>query len=89
MGLEKELGFEQDIHPLFLSIDDEKVMNPEEISKILNVHPESVRRWCRDGKLPSYNFGGKYVIMGDEFKAFAKNSRIQPKWQRELNKDEF
>lgn len=84
MGLEKELGFEQEIHSLFLSIDDEKVMNAEEVSELLKVHPESVRRWCRNGKLPSYNFGGKYVIMGDEFKEFVKKARIQPKWQSEL-----
>lgn len=63
-----------DIHKIF-EVDDDAVLTPEEISEMLGFHIESVRRWCRSGKLDCYSFGGKYVILGSEFKAFMERSR--------------
>lgn len=63
-----------DIHKTF-EVPDDAVLTPEEIANRLGVHIETVRRWCRAGKLDSYNFGGKYVIVGSEFKAFMERSR--------------
>jgi excisionase family DNA binding protein len=70
-----EHEFEVDIHPIFADIEDDAVLQPEEIAKMLCMSPESVRRWCRQGKLASYNFGGKYIIVGDDFKRYMKQSR--------------
>ncbi len=33
-----------------------------EVSKRLGIHPESVRRLIRDGKLPAIKFGNKWLI---------------------------
>ncbi|NRD80144.1 helix-turn-helix domain-containing protein [Bacillus sp. BRMEA1] len=64
------------IHSIF-EVADDAVLTPEEISEIVGFHSETVRRWCRSGKLDCYNFGGKYVIVGSEFKAFMERSRCQ------------
>lgn len=38
------------LHKLF-DVPDNTILNPEDISKLLNMHVESVRRWCRQGSL--------------------------------------
>lgn len=60
----------------FFDIDDEAILSPDEIAKILGMHPESIRRWCRIGKMDCYTFGGKYIILGSDFKKFMKFSKI-------------
>lgn len=81
----KNLQFE-DIHQLF-EVDDFEVLHVEEIAKLTRMHVESVRRWCRTGKLPSYQFGGKYIVTGSDFKAFMKRSKVKPKWEQIIKKD--
>ncbi|USK30836.1 helix-turn-helix domain-containing protein [Bacillus sp. CMF21] len=76
--LEKQLGLQPLLHPLFNSIDDEGVFTPEEVAELIGRHPESVRKWCRDGKLDSYRFGGKYSILGSDLKRYMKNCKRQP-----------
>ncbi|OIJ13809.1 hypothetical protein BKP35_08500 [Anaerobacillus arseniciselenatis] len=71
----------EDIHAIF-DVPDETVLHPEEIADLLNMHVESVRRWCRNGKLPSYSFGGKYIVVGEDFKAFMKKAKVTPYWDR-------
>jgi excisionase family DNA binding protein len=63
-----------DIHKIF-EVHDEAVLTPEEIANRIGFHIETVRRWCRDGKLDCYSFGGKYVIVGSDFKSFMHRSR--------------
>lgn len=63
-----------DIHVNF-QVDDNEVLNPEQIAKMLNMNSESVRRWCRQDKITHYSFGGKYIIMGKDFKTFMRASR--------------
>lgn len=33
-----------------------------EVSRRLGIHPESVRRLIRDGKLPAIKFGNKWLV---------------------------
>lgn len=42
-----------EIHPIF-DVPDEAILLAEKIAELLGFHPESVRRWCRSGKLSSY-----------------------------------
>jgi excisionase family DNA binding protein len=51
-------------------IKNEKVFTPEMIANMLGFSTETVRNWCRCGKLKSYSWGGKYVIKGSDFKKF-------------------
>lgn len=69
------------IHGIF-DVEDEAILHPEDIAEVVNMHVESVRRWCRQGKLPSYSFGNKYIIVGEDFKNFMKRAKVTPKWAR-------
>ena len=42
-----------------------------EASKILNVHPETVKRLIREGKLTATKFGNKWIMELDRLQAFA------------------
>ena len=42
-----------------------------EASRILDVHPETVKRLIREGKLPATKFGNKWIVERDRLQAFA------------------
>ena len=42
-----------------------------EASKILDVHPETVKRLIREGKLNATKFGNKWIIELDRLRVFA------------------
>jgi excisionase family DNA binding protein len=78
-NIEKELGLVPEIHPVFKNVHDDEPLNPEKIAEMLGVSVETVRRWCRTGKLANYNFGGKYVVLGSDFKTYMLNAKSRPK----------
>lgn len=63
-----------EINPYFKAIPDEAVFSPEQVAQILNKSAETIRRWCRQQKLPSY-CQGAYVILGNDLKQFLIQSR--------------
>ena len=42
-----------------------------EASKILDVHPETVKRLIREGKLSATKFGNKWIMERDRLQMFA------------------
>ncbi len=42
-----------------------------EASKILDVHPETVKRLIREGKLTATKFGNKWIMERDRLQVFA------------------
>lgn len=42
-----------------------------EASKILGVHPETVKRLIREGKLTATKFGNKWIMERDRIQVFA------------------
>lgn len=42
-----------------------------EASKILDVHPETVKRLIREGKLTATKFGNKWIMQRDRLQVFA------------------
>jgi excisionase family DNA binding protein len=42
-----------------------------EAAKVLKVHPETVKRLIRDGKLPATKFGNKWLVEKDRLAVFA------------------
>jgi excisionase family DNA binding protein len=70
-----------ELHPIF-EVPDDSVLHIEDIAELTRMHKESVRRWCREGKMTSYCFGNKYLITGKDFKEFMKKSRVTPRWAR-------
>lgn len=44
----------------------EEYLLPEEFAKAASVHPETVRRWLRDGTINGKKFGRKWRIPKEE-----------------------
>lgn len=44
-----------------------ETLTPHEISKILKLHPFTVTRLAREGKIPAFKVGGVWRIRKDEF----------------------
>lgn len=70
--IEKELGMTVHLHPKFEQIPDDACLNPIHVSEMLNISPETVRRWCRQKKLKAIGFGGKYIIVASDLKEFLR-----------------
>ncbi|HEV2109066.1 MAG TPA: helix-turn-helix domain-containing protein [Thermomicrobiales bacterium] len=52
-----------------------------QIAERLQVHPETVRRWLRDGQLAGRNFGGKsgYRVRESDLEAFLSEDPAEGK----------
>lgn len=44
----------------------------EEVAKALRLHPYTVRRLCREGKVPGFKFGGQWRFRKDEIDKWNK-----------------
>ena len=49
----------------------ENYVDVMEASKILDVHPETVKRLIREGKLTATKFGNKWIMEYERLQAFA------------------
>jgi len=38
-----------------------EILTTEEAASMLSVHPETIRRWCKAGKIPSTKLGGNNI----------------------------
>lgn len=58
-----------------MSTDDllENYADVNQVSKRLGIHPESVRRLIRDGKLPAIKFGNKWLVEKSLLDQFASS----------------
>jgi excisionase family DNA binding protein len=56
----------------------EKYVDVLEASRVLNIHPESVRRLIRQGKLPGIRFSNKWLIERDVLEQFASHYDPRP-----------
>ena len=52
---------------------DKMVFQLDEVAELLGVHPESVRRWIRAGKLSAAKTGKQYLISRSDLQAFWKD----------------
>ncbi|OIK15389.1 hypothetical protein BIV60_09555 [Bacillus sp. MUM 116] len=68
-----------EINKMF-KVDCDAILHVETIAEMVGMTQETVRAWCRSGKLPSYQFGKKYVVTGEDFMEFMKLSRVKPHW---------
>lgn len=57
--------------PIIAPIDDEIILTTKNISNLIGVHEETVRRWCRSGYVKTLSPFGAYKILGRDFKIFA------------------
>jgi excisionase family DNA binding protein len=50
----------------------------EEVGRRLNIHPESVRRLIRQGKLPAIKFGNQWLVEKATLEQFASHYDPRP-----------
>jgi len=62
-----------DLHPMF-DVNDNAALTPADIAKMMKIDEETVRRWCRTGRLRNYKTGGFYTIPGSWFKEFIRSA---------------
>lgn len=53
---------------------DLKFLNTKEASQLLRIHPETLRRFIREGKIRAYRIGKQKLIKEDELKNFVEKS---------------
>ena len=44
----------------------------EEVAEALKLHPYTIRRLCRDGKIPGFKFGGQWRFRKDAIDKWSK-----------------
>ena len=50
-----------------------ETLTPHEISKILKLHPFTVTRLAREGKIPAFKVGGVWRIRRDQFERWIES----------------
>ena len=54
-----------------------ETLTPHEISKILKLHPFTVTRLAREGKIPAFKVGGVWRLRRDEFEKWIASRTIK------------
>lgn len=55
---------------IFSMVDDDILFSVSDIAELIGVKDETVRNWCRKGKLRVVAPIGKYMIYGEDLKEF-------------------
>ena len=56
------------------SLDTFETLTPHEIARILKIHPFTVTRLAREGKLPGFKVGGIWRFRKDQFEKWMRQS---------------
>lgn len=56
--------------------DDLELLTVEEVSELLQVHPDSVRRMMRQGRLPAVKVGWRWYVRRAEFLAMTRADKV-------------
>lgn len=49
----------------------------DEVAKVLRLHPYTVRRLCREKRVPAFKFGGQWRFRRDEIDAWSKGASFK------------
>ena len=52
-----------------------KTYTVEEIAKALKLHPYTIRRLCREGKVPAFKFGGQWRFKKEQIDKWQSNQQ--------------
>lgn len=59
-----------------------ETLTPSEVAKILKLHPFTVTRLAREGKIPAFKVGGVWRVRKDQFEAWMPG-RTTGSWPQE------
>ena len=62
-----------------------ETFTPNDLAKILNLHPFTVTRLAREGKLPAFKVGGSWRFRKDQFEQWIDGQTSGEKKQRKLS----
>ena len=62
-----------------------ETLTPNELSKILRIHPFTVTRLAREGKIPAFKVGGIWRFRKDQFEAWMQG-RTTGIWPRGMKR---
>ncbi len=62
-----------------------ETLTPSEVAKSLKLHPFTVTRLAREGKLPAFKVGGVWRIKKDEFEQWIVS--MLPERHRQVNRN--
>jgi len=54
--------------------DNVEFYTVDEVAKVLRLHPYTVRRLCREKRVPAFKFGGQWRFRRDEIDAWSKGT---------------
>ena len=54
-----------------------ETFTPNDLAKILNVHPFTVTRLAREGKIPAFKVGGVWRFRKDEFEQWISSMSLR------------
>jgi excisionase family DNA binding protein len=52
------------------------ILNAKELSKFLPLHPETIRKWAREGHIPHRRLGRKVVFLSSEIDAWIASGTL-------------
>lgn len=52
------------------------ILTAEQLSEVLPLHPETIRRWAREGRIPHRRLGRKIVFLRGEIDAWIASGRL-------------
>jgi len=55
-----------------------ELLTPNELSRILKLHPFTVTRLAREGKLPAFKVGGVWRFQKDQFEKWVERQSNRP-----------
>ena len=55
-----------------------ETVTPNEIAKILRIHPFTVTRLAREGKIPAFKVGGIWRFRKDQFEQWIERNSSKP-----------
>ncbi len=53
----------------------EQYLTAEEVAQALKLHPYTVRRLCREDKIPCFKFGGQWRFSKNEIEAWRRKKQ--------------
>ncbi len=56
-----------------------ETFTPNDLAKILNLHPFTVTRLAREGKIPAFKVGGVWRFRKDQFEQWIEGRTTSPK----------
>ena len=59
-----------------------ETLTPNEIAKILRIHPFTVTRLAREGKIPAFKVGGIWRFRKDEFEKWIVSQTMKKRVSR-------